>query len=197
MPGILRFGGALAATLVLLAPAIWNRFPLLQYDTGGYLARWYEGYLVPSRSTVYGLFLMLLSWAEAPAGDFTLFDGAAPTRTGEVVLDASTARTAGLAIGDDVAASVEAALTAPSGVFNVGAEPVRRQLLVDGYAAAVGQSKGGFVRSWVAGRRLEPLTRSLRVSSSSFNRETGWAPRRPEFDLSWLTAARPVPAGTR
>ena len=63
MPGILRFGGALAATLVLLAPAIWNRFPLLQYDTGGYLARWYEGYLVPSRSTVYGLFLMLLSWA--------------------------------------------------------------------------------------------------------------------------------------
>jgi hypothetical protein len=61
MPWILRLGGAFAATLVLLAPAIWNRFPLLQYDTGGYLARWYEGYLVPSRSTVYGLFLMLLS----------------------------------------------------------------------------------------------------------------------------------------
>jgi hypothetical protein len=50
-----------AATLccfvVLLAPALWNRYPLLQYDTGGYLARWYEGYLVPSRSTVFGLFL--------------------------------------------------------------------------------------------------------------------------------------------
>jgi hypothetical protein len=61
MPGILRIGGAFAATLVLLAPAIWNRFPVLQYDTGGYLARWYEGYLVPSRSTVYGLFLLLLS----------------------------------------------------------------------------------------------------------------------------------------
>ena len=29
----------------------------MQYDTGGYLARWYEGYLVPSRSTVYGLYL--------------------------------------------------------------------------------------------------------------------------------------------
>jgi len=26
-------------------------------DTGGYLARWYEGYLVPSRSTVFGLYL--------------------------------------------------------------------------------------------------------------------------------------------
>ena len=64
VPGILRFGAAFAATLVLLAPAIWNRFPLLQYDTGGYLARWYEGYLVPSRSAAYGLFLTLLSWPD-------------------------------------------------------------------------------------------------------------------------------------
>jgi len=44
-------------TTLLLAPAIWNGYPLLQYDTGGYLARWYEGYLVPSRSTVFGLYL--------------------------------------------------------------------------------------------------------------------------------------------
>jgi hypothetical protein len=43
------------AGLVLLSPAIWNGFPLLQYDTGGYLARWYEGYLVPSRPGAYGL----------------------------------------------------------------------------------------------------------------------------------------------
>jgi hypothetical protein len=64
MPRVLRIGAALAATLMLLAPAIWNRFALLQYDTGGYLARWYEGYLVPSRSTVYGLFLTLLSWPD-------------------------------------------------------------------------------------------------------------------------------------
>ena len=47
---------ALAATVTLLAPALWNGFPLLEHDTGGYLARWYEGYLVVSRSTVYGLF---------------------------------------------------------------------------------------------------------------------------------------------
>jgi hypothetical protein len=51
-----RRGEAAAAMLFLLAPALWNRFPFLQYDTGGYLARWHEGYLVPSRSTVYGLF---------------------------------------------------------------------------------------------------------------------------------------------
>jgi hypothetical protein len=41
----------------MLAPAFWNGYPLLQWDTGGYLARWYEGYLVPSRSTVFGLYL--------------------------------------------------------------------------------------------------------------------------------------------
>lgn len=47
----------LALPLLLLAPALWNGYPLLQYDTGGYLARWYEGYLVPSRSTAFGLYL--------------------------------------------------------------------------------------------------------------------------------------------
>src|SRR5262245_45089163 len=48
-----------ACFVLLLAPALWNGYPLLQYDTGGYLARWYEGYLVPSRSTAFGLFLHL------------------------------------------------------------------------------------------------------------------------------------------
>src|SRR6202050_2941335 len=63
-----RHGEAAAAILLLLAPALWNRFPFLQYDTGGYLARWFEGYLVPSRSTVYGLFAVagwpLAFWPE-------------------------------------------------------------------------------------------------------------------------------------
>ncbi|MBI3701786.1 MAG: hypothetical protein HY242_15260 [Afipia sp.] len=50
--------GAIAlALLMLVGPVLWNRYPLLQYDTGGYLARWYEGYLVPSRSTVFGMYL--------------------------------------------------------------------------------------------------------------------------------------------
>ena len=48
---------AVAIPLLLIAPALWNGYPLLQWDTGGYLARWYEGYLVPSRSTVFGLYL--------------------------------------------------------------------------------------------------------------------------------------------
>ncbi|MDX2205513.1 MAG: hypothetical protein NW223_22375 [Hyphomicrobiaceae bacterium] len=45
---------------LLLLPALWNGFPLLQWDTGGYLARWYEGHLVENRSTVYGLLLFAL-----------------------------------------------------------------------------------------------------------------------------------------
>lgn len=47
----------LLSWLLLQAPAVWNRFPLLQYDTGGYFARLYEGTLVPSRAVVYGLIL--------------------------------------------------------------------------------------------------------------------------------------------
>jgi hypothetical protein len=53
-----RWAFAVVFSIALLsAPAIWNRFPLLQYDTGGYLARWYEPYLVPSRAVAYGLIL--------------------------------------------------------------------------------------------------------------------------------------------
>jgi hypothetical protein len=58
--------GALLYLGMLLAPALWNGFPLLQYDTGGYLARWFEGTLVPSRPAAYGLLLaataQLLFW---------------------------------------------------------------------------------------------------------------------------------------
>jgi hypothetical protein len=55
---IAQIASRLAAMLVLLLPAFWNGFPLLEYDIGGYLARWFEGTLVPSRSTTYGLFLV-------------------------------------------------------------------------------------------------------------------------------------------
>ena len=55
----LAVGGCIVALLLLMLPALWNGYPLLQYDTGGYLARWYEGYLVPSRSTVFGIYLHL------------------------------------------------------------------------------------------------------------------------------------------
>jgi hypothetical protein len=57
LKSIERGGAALAATAILLAPALWNGFPVLQFDTGGDIARWHEGTLEESRSPVYGLFL--------------------------------------------------------------------------------------------------------------------------------------------
>src|SRR3954447_9840488 len=68
---------------------------------------------------------------------------------------------------DDLGPAVLAALHAPKGVYNVGAAPVQRGELVDGYAKAVDADGGAFmgpVLRRLAGPRAEPLTRSLRVS---------------------------------
>lgn len=93
---------------------------------------------------------------------------------------------------DDLGTAVLAALHAPSGVYNVGAAPVRRAELVEGFAKAVGASEGGYlgpVLRRLAGGRIEPMTRSLRVSSDHFAAQTGWQPTRPAFDPAWFDAA--------
>ncbi len=46
---------------VLLAPALGNRFPLVFFDTGGYVNRVLEMNLLPGRSLFYGLFLWISS----------------------------------------------------------------------------------------------------------------------------------------
>lgn len=93
---------------------------------------------------------------------------------------------------DDLGPAVLAALTAPSGVYNVGAEPVRRRDLVHGYAEAVGRESVGFLspmQTKLRGPRAEPLSRSLRVSSDLFKSHTGWTPQRECFDAAWLLGA--------
>jgi nucleoside-diphosphate-sugar epimerase len=92
---------------------------------------------------------------------------------------------------DDVGPAVVAALTAPSGVYNVGAQPVRRCDVVQAYARAAGREVGfmGPLLTRLSGRRAEPLTRSLRVSSDHFRSQTGWMPRREYFDATWLRGA--------
>lgn len=90
---------------------------------------------------------------------------------------------------DDLGPAVLAALDAPSGVYNVGAEPVRRRDLADGMARAAGRPAGKFLGPTLerlAGARLEPLTRSHRVSSEHFVAQTGWTPTRGTFDDSWF-----------
>jgi nucleoside-diphosphate-sugar epimerase len=93
---------------------------------------------------------------------------------------------------DDLGTAVLAALDAPSGVYNVGAAPVRRTELVEGFAKAVGAAESGYlgpVLRRLAGGRIEPMTRSLRISSDYFSAQTGWRPSRPAFDPAWFDAA--------
>ncbi|MFD1825811.1 NAD-dependent epimerase/dehydratase family protein [Mumia zhuanghuii] len=90
---------------------------------------------------------------------------------------------------DDIGGAVLAALTAPPGTYNVGADPVRRGELVAAFAEAVGQDEASFYRRLVlrlGGDRLEWLTRSQRVSSDRFARATGWTASHTQFDAGWL-----------
>jgi hypothetical protein len=60
VPLLQRLGWIAAVFLMLialLAPALWNGFPLLFADTGGYLARPFERTLLLGRSALYGTFL--------------------------------------------------------------------------------------------------------------------------------------------
>ncbi len=93
---------------------------------------------------------------------------------------------------DDLGGAVVSSLHAPTGVYNVGAEPVQRHDLVQGYADAVQAETGAFLGAcgrWSMGARLEPLSRSLRVSSDHFAAQTGWRATRPKFDVGWLDEA--------
>jgi nucleoside-diphosphate-sugar epimerase len=91
---------------------------------------------------------------------------------------------------DDAGIAVAAALTTPGGVYNVGAEPARRDELVRVFGEVVGQPDIGFMPRLavrVAGERLEPLTRSHRVSSDKLHEATGWKPVHHVLDPSWLS----------
>ncbi len=53
----------LPLTLLFLAIALWNGFPLVFYDTGGYLAEGLQGAFLAERSPVYSLLLFLTGGA--------------------------------------------------------------------------------------------------------------------------------------
>jgi nucleoside-diphosphate-sugar epimerase len=90
---------------------------------------------------------------------------------------------------DDVGSAVVHALTAPGGVYNVGAEPVQRRDYVDTIAMAAGRRSGAFLPRWIlrlGGEKLEILTRSQRVSSQRFSDRTGWHPYHPKLTPDWF-----------
>lgn len=91
---------------------------------------------------------------------------------------------------DDVGSAVVHALSAPGGVYNVGAEPVMRRDYVDAIAAAAGRKGGGhFLPRWIlrlGAEKLEILVRSQRVSSQLFTERTGWRPSHPILGPQWF-----------
>ena len=96
---------------------------------------------------------------------------------------------------EDIGSAVVASLGAPSGIYNVGAEPVRRSEYVATLAAAAGRREGTFLtplRRRLAGGRAEPLARSLRVSSERFTATTGWSPQRRVLDRGWFDVGSAV-----
>lgn len=54
-------GAIVISLLLLLAPALWNGFPIIFHDTGGYIGRVLEMNLAPGRSFFYGVFLWATS----------------------------------------------------------------------------------------------------------------------------------------
>lgn len=98
---------------------------------------------------------------------------------------------------EDLGPAVLAALGVQSGIYNVGSEPVLRADLMAGFAAAVDRDRVDFagpVMQRLGGLRLEPLTRSLRVSSQRFVAHSGWSPSRARFDASWFSPLLPSEA---
>ena len=90
---------------------------------------------------------------------------------------------------DDVGTAAVAALTAPAGAYNVGAEPVKRGDMADTFALVGGRKDGRFFSRpvmWLGGQRLEMISRSQRVSSQRFCDRTGWHPQYPKLTPDWF-----------
>lgn len=90
---------------------------------------------------------------------------------------------------DDAGAAVAHALIAPTGIYNVGAEPVRRGDFAAVIAAVAGGPAPRSLPKWVerlGAEKLEILTRSHRITSQRFADATGWSPARPVLTSEWL-----------
>lgn len=101
---------------------------------------------------------------------------------------------------DDIGPAVLASLVAPAGCYNVGAAAVQKSAIVDAYAEAVDTAEVAFMGPLLrrlAGPRIEPLARSLRVCSEHFSAQTGWRPTRSDFGTDWLLPAARSARGDR
>ena len=90
---------------------------------------------------------------------------------------------------DDAASAVVAALSVPSGTYNVAEDdPMRRGEWVASLAHAAGyKAPRPLPRrlTGLMGGSMELLSRSLRISNRKFREVSGWAPRNPRADHAW------------
>lgn len=79
---------------------------------------------------------------------------------------------------DDAGAAVFAAVSSPSGIYNVSGSPLTRGEWAAQLGAAAGAEGGADfyppLMTRVVSRRVEPLLRSHRISSDAFHNATGW-----------------------
>ena len=92
---------------------------------------------------------------------------------------------------DDAGSAVAAALTAPSGIYNVAdEEPLTRLEAGRAAAEALGVKPPRTVPAVARATVLhsaKPMMRSLRVSNAKFKAATGWTPTHPSVRGSWAT----------
>ena len=91
---------------------------------------------------------------------------------------------------DDVATAVVAALTAPSGVYNVcDDEPLTRRAALDAFSAAFDLKRLRTNPTWLmrllAGPAAGSLVASQRVSNQKLKTATGWSPMYPSLHEGW------------
>jgi nucleoside-diphosphate-sugar epimerase len=91
---------------------------------------------------------------------------------------------------EDAATAVVAALTAPSGTYNVvDDEPLTRRDALDAFSSAFGLGRLRPNPAWMmrllAGKAADSLIASQRVSNQKFRRTTGWAPKHPSLREGW------------
>jgi nucleoside-diphosphate-sugar epimerase len=90
---------------------------------------------------------------------------------------------------DDAAAAAAAALSLPSGAYNVvDDEPLTHREFMDALAAAVGVSAPKLPPAWLAplsGSLGRMLARSLRISNQKLRSRSDWAPQYPSVREGW------------
>jgi nucleoside-diphosphate-sugar epimerase len=93
---------------------------------------------------------------------------------------------------DDAAAAAAAALTLPSGRYNVvDDEPVTHQEFAESLAAAAGAEPPRLPPAWIAplfGSLGEMFARSLRISNRKIKSATDWTPAYRSVHQGWAAA---------